>query len=774
MRVLVVDIGGSAVKVRASGEAEARKIESGPEFAPNELVAIVRPLIEELGVGAVALGVPAPVRGGQIVGEAPNLGGGWRGFDFETALGVPVRVENDAAMQALGSYRGGRMLFLGLGTGLGNCLVDDGRVVALELAHLPYREATYEDHLGKRGLEAFGEDRWREAVFEVVPLLAAAVVADDVVIGGGLVHRLPDLPPGCRRGDNNNAYLGGLRMFERPLADVGTPPAKLAAWWRELARSRTRLSELSLRRLLDQPGRVEEWVFHVAGLRVDLCRHLVDRQVLQQLLGLARAAGVEELREAMFAGEAINTTENRAVLHVALRNFADRPMRVAGEDVMPAVRATRARVGELAERIRSGAWRGATGAAIRDVVNIGIGGSDLGPAMVVEALPHLASNGRRLHFVSNVDGAHLAETLRHLDPATTLFIVASKTFTTQETLANARSARRWLVAALGEGAVAAHFVAVSTNAEEVARFGIDTANMVGFWDWVGGRYSLWSAIGLPIAIAVGAAGFERLLRGAFEVDEHFRSAPLESNVPVLLALLGVWYRNFCGFQAHAVLPYDQRLRRLPAYLQQADMESNGKGVDREGRPLGIDTGPIVFGEPGTNGQHAFYQLLHQGTTPVPMDLLGALETDHPIGDPPGLHHQMLLANLIAQAEAFAIGRTAEEAAAELAAQGKDAAATRRLLPHKVFPGNRPSTVITYRRLDPFTLGALIALYEHKIFAMGAVWQLDSFDQWGVELGKTLANRILPELAGGSGGHHDAATSALIDEVRRRGGEAAAE
>ncbi|MCC2665215.1 MAG: glucose-6-phosphate isomerase, partial [Geminicoccaceae bacterium] len=410
-----------------------------------------------------------------------------------------------------------------------------------------------------------------------------------------------------------------------------------------------------------------------------------------------------------------------------------------------------------------GAWRGHAGQTITDVVNLGIGGSDLGPLMVCEALRPYQRSDLRPHFVSNVDGAHLVHTLEGLDPGRTLFVVASKTFTTQETMTNAASARAWLVERLGdERAVGRHFVAVSTNAQAVAAFGIDPANMFVFWDWVGGRYSLWSAIGLPIALAVGFERFEELLAGGHAMDEHFRSAPLERNLPVILALLGVWYRNFLGAESHAVLPYDQHLHRLPAYLQQADMESNGKSVRRDGIPVDYATGPIIWGEPGTNGQHAFYQLVHQGTALIPADFLAAAESLTPLGD----HHDKLLANFFAQPEALAFGKTALQAQAELERERLTGAALAALLPHKVFPGNRPSNAILYRRLDPATLGRLIALYEHKIFIQGVLWNINSFDQWGVELGKQLAKAILPELAHATPiASHDSSTNGLINHLK---------
>jgi glucose-6-phosphate isomerase len=452
------------------------------------------------------------------------------------------------------------------------------------------------------------------------------------------------------------------------------------------------------------------------------------------------------------------------VLHIALRNRSTRPIHVSGRDVMPDVRAALDRMRAFSEAVRSGAWTGYTGLRISDVVNIGIGGSDLGPAMVTEALTPYGREGPRLHFVSNVDATHLVETLRDLSPATTLFTVASKTFTTQETMANARSARQWFLdAAQHEAHVARHFVAISTNTREVQSFGIAPENMFVFWDWVGGRYSLWSSIGLPIAISIGFERFEQLLEGAFSVDEEFRQAPIEQNLPVTLGLIGIWNTNFLGAESHAVLPYDQYLRRLPAFLQQLDMESNGKRVDRDGRPVASVTGPIVWGEPGTNGQHAFYQLIHQGTRLVPCDFLIAAQSHNELGE----HHPLLIANCLAQAEALAMGKTEEEARAELVRQRLEPDAVERLVPHKVFPGNRPSTTFAYRRLDPRTLGQLLALYEHRVFVMGAIWNINSFDQWGVELGKQLANRIRPELDSPEPATgHDASTNALINFIKR--------
>ena len=534
--------------------------------------------------------------------------------------------------------------------------------------------------------------------------------------------------------------------------------------WKQLERHRDDMQDMHLRVLFaDDPGRFARFSLALDDLLVDYSKQRVTAETMRLLLELAQATGVEALRDRMFAGDPINHTEGRAVLHVALRRQSPGPVMVDGRDVMPDVRAALAHLRIFAGAVRGGVWTGATGARITDVVNIGIGGSDLGPAMVVEALTAYGRNGPRMHFVSNVDGAQLDDTLRLVPAASTLFVVASKTFTTQETMTNARSARAWLVAALGDAAVAHHFVAVSTNAAEVARFGIAPANMFVFWDWVGGRYSLWSSIGLPIALAIGAEGFDALLAGACDMDEHFRTTPLASNLPVVLGLVGIWNTNFLGAETHAVLPYDQHLRRLPAFLQQLDMESNGKRVNVHGEPVDVPTGPIVWGEPGTNGQHAFYQLLHQSPRPVSSDFLAAAEPAHGLAE----HHEQLLANYFAQTEALMRGKTEMEARAELEAQGQTPADVARLAPHKVFPGNRPTTSVLYRRLDPRTLGRLLALYEHKVFVMGAVWGINSFDQWGVELGKVLATRIRPELdAAVDVTSHDASTNGLINHARR--------
>ena len=535
--------------------------------------------------------------------------------------------------------------------------------------------------------------------------------------------------------------------------------------WKALEAHADAMRPVSLRDLFrEQPNRFDAFSIDDDDLLLDFSKNRVNDTSLRLLLDLARSVDLEAWRDRMFGGQPINITENRAVLHIALRNQSGRSIFVDGEDVMPAVNAVLDRIRDFSDSVRRGVWRGFRGDAITDVVNIGIGGSDLGPLMVCEALKPYARPELRSHFVSNVDGAHLSQTLAGLDPARTLFIIASKTFTTQETMTNAASARAWLVEHLGsDDAVAKHFVAVSTNADAVANFGIDTANMFEFWDWVGGRYSLWSAIGLPIALAIGMDRFSELLAGAHQMDEHFRTTPLDRNMPVILALLGVWYRNFWGASSHAVLPYDQHLHRLPAYLQQGDMESNGKTIRRDGTRVDYGTGPIIWGEPGTNGQHAFYQLIHQGTELIPADFLAAVQSQTPIGD----HQDKLLANFLAQTEALAFGKTEGEARAELEQAGLSGADLEALLPHKLFEGNKPTNSILYPKLTPRMLGRLIALYEHKIFCQGIIWGINSFDQWGVELGKQLAKVVLPELASETEiESHDSSTNGLINRIRQ--------
>ena len=496
---------------------------------------------------------------------------------------------------------------------------------------------------------------------------------------------------------------------------------------------------------------------------VDFSKNKINQETLKLLHQLAKESALDEAINAMFTGEKINRTENRAVLHTALRNRSNTPVYVDGKDVMPEVNAVLAKMSAFCERVISGEWKGYTGKAITDVVNIGIGGSDLGPYMVTEALrPY--KNHLNMHFVSNVDGTHIAETLKKVNPETTLFLVASKTFTTQETMTNANSARDWLLAAAKDNsAVAKHFAALSTNGKAVAEFGIDTNNMFEFWDWVGGRYSLWSAIGLSIALSIGFDNFEALLSGAHEMDKHFRTAPLEKNIPATLALVGLWNTNFLGAQTEAILPYDQYLHRFAAYFQQGNMESNGKYVDRNGNVIrDYQTGPIIWGEPGTNGQHAFYQLIHQGTMLIPCDFIAPAQSHNPLGD----HHSKLLSNFFAQTEALAFGKTKEEVEAEFVKAGKSLDEVKDIVPFKVFTGNKPTNSILVQKITPFVLGALIAMYEHKIFAQGVIFNIFSFDQWGVELGKQLANRILPELADKENvSSHDSSTNGLINQFK---------
>ena len=527
--------------------------------------------------------------------------------------------------------------------------------------------------------------------------------------------------------------------------------------WRALTAHRDAIAATHLRQLFaTDPGRGERLTLTAAGVHLDYSKHRVTDETLRLLVELAGQSGLRARIDAMFAGEKINETERRAVLHVALRAPRGAEIRVDGEDVVPGVHAVLDAMSAFADRVRGGAWRGHTGRRIRNVVNIGIGGSDLGPVMAYEALRHYSDREMNFRFVSNVDGTDFAESVRDLDPAETLFVVASKTFTTLETMTNARTARAWSIAGLGgdPAAVAKHFVAVSTNAEEVAKFGIDTANMFGFWDWVGGRYSMDSAIGLSTMLAIGPDAFREMLAGFHEMDEHFRHAPFERNLPVLMGLLALWYNDFFGAQTVAVLPYDQYLKRFPAYLQQLTMESNGKRVRLDGAPVGYDTGPIYWGEPGTNGQHSFYQLIHQGTRLVPCDFILFAQTLNPLGE----HHDLLAANVFAQGEALAFGKTAEELRAEGVPEW--------LVPHRTFPGNRPSSTLLLERLTPAALGRLVALYEHAVFVQGVVWGINPFDQWGVELGKVLAKRIEPELVPGVDPCHDSSTNALIRRYRQ--------
>jgi glucose-6-phosphate isomerase len=540
-----------------------------------------------------------------------------------------------------------------------------------------------------------------------------------------------------------------------------TSPNRLPAW-KALEEHRRKSEGLHLRQLFDaDPERASRLSLEACGLYLDYSKNLVTDETLRLLLDLAESSILRERRDAMFRGDEINATEERAVLHVALRAPRDAEIRVDGENVVPAVHAVLDKMAGFAERVRNGNWKGHTGKRIRNLVNIGIGGSDLGPVMAYETLRHYSQRDLTVRFVSNVDATDFAECTRDLDPAETLFIVCSKTFTTVETLTNAHTARRWSLDALkDESAVAKHFVAVSTNAKEVAKFGIDTANMFEFWDWVGGRYSYESAIGLSLMVAIGPEHFREMLDGFHAMDEHFRTAPFEQNLPVILGLLGVWYNNFLGAQTHAVLPYDQYLWRFSAYLQQLDMESNGKRVDLDGNPVELQTGPIVWGQPGTNGQHAYYQLIHQGTKLIPCDFIGFCQSLNPLG----AHHDLLTANFLAQTEALAFGKTEEEVVAE----GVPA----HQVQHRTFPGNHPTNTILVEKLTPELLGKLVALYEHKVFTQGAIWRINSFDQWGVELGKVLASRIAPELTSEAEPDlaHDGSTNALIRRYRsfRRG------
>ncbi len=536
-----------------------------------------------------------------------------------------------------------------------------------------------------------------------------------------------------------------------------TPPLTARPAWRALEDHYQAIRDVHLRTLFaEDPGRGERLTAEAAGVFLDYSKNRVTDETIRLLVSLAEECGLRQRIDAMFSGEKINLTERRAVLHVALRAPKGQSILVDGEDVVPAVHDVLARMSAFCESVRGGARRGYTGRRIRNVVNVGIGGSDLGPVMAYEALKHYSDRSMTFRFVSNVDGTDFVEATRDLDPAETLFIISSKTFTTLETMTNARSAREWTLRALGdERAIAKHFIAVSTNAKEVTAFGIDTANMFGFWDWVGGRYSMDSAIGVSTLLAIGPEQFQRMLAGFHAVDEHFRTAPLARNLPVLLGLLAIWYNNFFGAQTIAVLPYDQYLKRFPAYLQQLTMESNGKHVTLDGTPVDYQTGPIYWGEPGTNGQHSFYQLIHQGTRLIPCDFIGFARSLNPLGS----HHDLLVASLLAQTEALAFGKTAEEVKAEGTPDW--------LAPHRTFEGNRPTNTILAEQLTPETLGKLVALYEHSVFTQGAIWQIDSFDQWGVELGKELAGRIIPELTGTAEPSlaHDSSTNALIRRYR---------
>lgn len=565
-----------------------------------------------------------------------------------------------------------------------------------------------------------------------------------------------------------------MAAYQEPIAardnDQG-PAAKQAELvnlkaWRVLQEHYSEVASLHMRDLFERdPGRGERFKLSCCELLLDFSKNRITERTVGLLVDLAREAGVEEWRARMFGGEKINWTEGRAALHVALRNRSDRPIEVDGKDVMPDVSSVLDKMRDFTEEVRSGRWRGYTGKPIRDVVNIGIGGSYLGPLMAVRALNPYAQTGPAVHFVSNVDAADISDTLERLDPETTLFIVASKSFTTQETMTNAHTARQWLFdSGIAKEGIASHFVAVSTNAQDVAEFGIDTSHMFEFWDWVGGRYSMWSAIGLPIALAIGMDRFEEMLEGAFEMDQHFLEAPLEANMPVILALLGIWYINFFDMRSHAVLPYSDRLAHFMDYLQQLDMESNGKRVRRDGSRTSYATGPIIWGGPCTDSQHSFFQLLHQGTNMVPADFIAAVESPDGYRE----HHRILLSHFLAQTEALMKGRTMAEARAQLEQQAKAPEEIDALAPHLVMDGNRPTNSVLLAELTPRTLGSLVALYEHKVFVQGVIWGINSFDQWGVELGKRLAGNILSELSATAPPEldHDGSTNALIDRLRK--------
>jgi len=533
--------------------------------------------------------------------------------------------------------------------------------------------------------------------------------------------------------------------------------------WQSLVRHYSDLKYVSMREqfALDS-DRAHHFLVKSGDLLLDYSKNRITKETMGKLVALAQSVNMTDWIERMFSGEAINNTEGRAVLHTALRNRANTPVMVDGEDVMLAVNAVLAQMKNFCHQVHNGTWLGYTDQRITDIVNIGIGGSDLGPAMICDALESYGIQGMSVHFVSNVDGADLSTTLEKLNQQTTLFVVASKTFTTQETITNAQSAKSWFLKTAKQADVAKHFVAVSTNAKAVAEFGIDTANMFEIWDWVGGRYSLWSAIGLPIALYVGMDNFERMLDGGHEMDKHFRTQPLAENMPVIMGLLGVWYINFFGAQTHAIVPYDHSLARFPNHMQQLDMESNGKVTNREGHRISYKTGPVIWGTPGTNGQHAYFQLIHQGTQLVPVDFVLPVNSHYPECD----HQSILLANGLAQSEALMKGKNAEEVRTELAEEGYEGKALEALLPHKVFPGNRPSNTLLFPQLTPEMLGQLVALYEHKIFVQGVIWNINSFDQWGVELGKQLAKAILPDLKDGAEiSVHDSSTTNLINLIR---------
>lgn len=545
-----------------------------------------------------------------------------------------------------------------------------------------------------------------------------------------------------------------------PKIDLTTTAA-----WKKLMAHHRMMKKITLQELFEKDkDRFRQFSLQTKDILVDFSKNAITTETLDLLVALAKECQLDKAIEAMFSGELINETENRAVLHTALRNYTNQPVFTNGKNVMPEVRRVQQQMKDFCDRVHKGKHKGYTGKKIKYVVNIGIGGSDLGPLMVTEALKPYWVKGLQTYFVSNVDGSHIAETLKKVNAEETLFLIASKTFTTQETMTNAFTAREWfLKKARQEKHIAKHFIALSTNETEVTRFGIDQQNMFAFWDWVGGRYSLWSAIGLSIALTIGYDNFEQLLKGAHQTDQHFKESPFAKNIPVVLALLGIWYTNFYGAQTEAILPYDQYLHRFAAYFQQGNMESNGKRIDRNGKPVRYATGPIIWGEPGTNGQHAFYQLIHQGTPLIPCDFIAPAQTHHPIGD----HHQKLLSNFFAQTQALLEGKSADQVNKELKKQGLTAAEIKKLLPYKIFPGNKPTNSILLKKITPYSLGELIAMYEHKIFTQGVIWNIFSFDQWGVELGKQLANKVLPSLHDKKPVHQfDSSTNGLINYYKK--------
>jgi glucose-6-phosphate isomerase len=759
MNVLVIHIGESVIEIFATEQKKPRRFPAGPKMTAARMVAGVKKRSADWQYEAVSIGYPGPTFDNRILAEPHHLGGGWLGFDFASAFDCPVRVINDSVMQALGSYRGGKLLLLAFDMGLASTLVVDGNSKRLELGDQPYRKGTYADYVGPTALKRRGRKIWRKHVVDVIGGLTAAVQADDVVLGGG-TRQLKKLPPGCRRADSDDIFLGGIRLWETGADTAATQSAQLTTSpaWKALADHYRGVRDQSLWTMFaEDPQRADRMTAEAVGLYLDYSKNRITDETLKLLRQLAKQAGLRARIDAMFQGEKINVTEQRAVLHVALRAPRDASILVAGVNVVPQVHAVLDKMEDFCHRVRRGEWLGHTGRRIRNVVNIGIGGSDLGPVMAYEACRQYSDRDMTFRFVSNVDGTDIVEATRDLEPTETLFIVASKTFTTQETMTNAQSARDWLLAGCDgdPNAVARHFVAVSTNAAKVSDFGIDTENMFEFWDWVGGRYSMVSAIGLSTMLAIGPEHFRSLLDGFHQMDEHFRTAPFEENLPVLMGLLTVWYTNFFDAQTIAVLPYEQYLKRFPAYLQQLTMESSGKSVTLDGEAVTYQTGPIYWGEPGTNGQHSFYQLIHQGTRLIPCDFIAFDESLNPIGE----QHDILLANVFAQAEALAFGKTTEEV--------QDEGTPDWLVPHRVFAGNRPSNTILAQKLTPETLGKLIALYEHSVFTQGTIWNVDLFDQWGVELGKVLAQQILPELdiTAEPTLEHDSSTNRLIRRYR---------